>query len=262
MNAMKVKNDPKSTIYGPVYSWRFGNSLGVDLLLHESVCSFRCPYCQLGRIARKTNERSLYVPTRKVIADLEAHRWKDADVITFSGNGEPTLATNLGEAIQAVQDLTKKPIVVLTNGALLSDPAVRKELAKAEHVSCKLDAPTDELLYALNRPAGGLTLDKLVSGIEAFALEFKGEFSLQTMVMPGNAKLAEDFVPILKRLAPSEVHLNVPSRPFPESWRPEFRGDHSAFGASRAFRLVTRDEVEAFGRKIEEKTGLSVRIPD
>ncbi len=262
MNATKVRNNPRSTIYGPVYSWRFGNSLGVDLLLHESVCSFRCPYCQLGKISRTTNERSLFVPTKKVIADLEAHGWQDADVITFSGNGEPTLALNLGEAIQAVKDLTKKPIVVLTNGSLMPDPAVRKELAKAEHVSCKLDAPTDELLFALNRPAGDLTLDNLLSGIETFASEFKGEFSLQTMVMPGNAKLADAFVPILKRIAPSEVHLNLPSRPFPDSWRPEFRGDHSKFGETRAFRLVDREEVEAFGRKIEEKTGLSVRIPD
>jgi wyosine [tRNA(Phe)-imidazoG37] synthetase (radical SAM superfamily) len=262
MNATKVKNDPKSAIYGPVYSWRFGNSLGVDLLLHNSICSFRCPYCQLGKIGRTTTERALYVKTDKVIADLKAHGWEDADVITFSGNGEPTLALNLGEAIKAVQKLTKKPVVVLTNGALLSDPKVRKALMTAEHVSCKLDAPTDDLLFALNRPTGELTLEGLVSGIETFSAEFKGELSVQTMLMPGNATHVDDFASLLARVAPSELHVNLPSRPFPDSWEPQFRGDHPTFGSARAFRLLSRDEVTAFGEKIEAKTGLSVRTPE
>ena len=52
-----------STVYGPVDSWRVGRSPGVDLLCVDSVCSFRCVYCQLGRINMHTAERRVYVPT-------------------------------------------------------------------------------------------------------------------------------------------------------------------------------------------------------
>ena len=40
----------ESTIYGPVDSWRFGKSLGVDLIVQTSICSYNCVYCQLGSI--------------------------------------------------------------------------------------------------------------------------------------------------------------------------------------------------------------------
>jgi len=90
-----------STVYGPVDSWRVGRSLGVDLLCDTSVCSFRCVYCQLGAINLHTSERRVYVKTERVLADLEASRWREADVITLSGSGEPTLAANLGEVIRA-----------------------------------------------------------------------------------------------------------------------------------------------------------------
>ena len=70
MSGESVYNPPDSTVYGPVYSWRFGNSLGIDLLLSNSICSFRCPYCQLGRINVPTVDRRVYVPTDKVLADL------------------------------------------------------------------------------------------------------------------------------------------------------------------------------------------------
>lgn len=261
MNATKVRNDPDSTVYGPVYSWRFGSSIGIDLILRGSVCSFRCPYCQLGKIARPTESRELFVTTDKVIADLERHGWQDADVITFSGNGEPTLASNLGEAIRRVREITGKPAVVLTNGSLLHDPQVRRELAEADHVSCKLDAPNDELLFALNRPVGDMTVADLVNGIDAFRKEFDGELSIQTMLLPANVKKANEFVPLLGRIQPDEIHVNLPSRAFPEEWRPELRGDHATFGASRAFRLVSADQVEAFGETLRSKVGVEVRVP-
>ncbi len=261
MNATAIANTPDSTVYGPVYSWRFGNSLGVDLLFDNSICSFRCPYCQLGKINMLTTERQLYVTTDRVIADLKKADWRDADVITFSGNGEPTLALNLGEAIKAVKKLTGKKIVVLSNGSLLSDPSVRKELMAADHVSCKLDAPTDDLMLVLNRPASELNVAKLMEGLATFREEFKGKFSVQTMLLPANSKKSADFIPLLKRIHPDEVHLNLPSRPFPEYWRPELRGEHKSFSSDRAFRLVPLEEVQLFKSQIEKATKLNVRIP-
>src|SRR5919205_4089394 len=104
-----------STVYGPVDSWRVGRSLGVDLLCVNSVCSFRCVYCQLGRINVHTGERRVYVPTEKVLADLRASAWREADIITLSGSGEPTLAANMGEVISEIKGRTHRPVLVLTN---------------------------------------------------------------------------------------------------------------------------------------------------
>src|SRR5690606_8207277 len=74
-----------SSVYGPVKSWRLGSSLGIDLLLETSTCSFNCVYCQLGDIQLKTAERKIYVPTEKVEKDLRLSDWEQADIITLSG---------------------------------------------------------------------------------------------------------------------------------------------------------------------------------
>lgn len=261
MSGESVYNPPDSTVYGPVFSWRFGNSLGIDLLLTNSICSFRCPYCQLGRINVPTVDRRVWVPTDRVIADLRKVGWRDCDVITISGNGEPTLASNLGEVIKAVRALTKKPIVVLTNGSMLNIPAVRKDLSLADHVSCKLDAASDELLSTLNRPINELTVDGLVDSIIAFRSEFKGALSLQTMLLPANATKSAEFIPLYKSIKPDEIHLNLPSRAFPDLWRPELRGDHKAFSNERAFRMLQPAEVAKFKKDVEKGTKVKVRIP-
>src|SRR5215218_7520939 len=137
----ELKTEP-STVYGPVASWRVGRSLGVDVLCVNSVCSFRCVYCQLGRINVHTAERRVYVPTERVLEDLRAADWRGADVITLSGSGEPTLAANLGEVIRGIKRLTGKPVLVLTNSAHLWDAHVRRELSRADSVFCKLDGRT------------------------------------------------------------------------------------------------------------------------
>ncbi|HMS11341.1 MAG TPA: radical SAM protein, partial [Pyrinomonadaceae bacterium] len=114
-----------NSIYGPVDSWRLGRSLGVDVLCVDSICSFECVYCQLGKINRVTTDRGVFVPTEKIIRDLQMADWRSADVITFSGSGEPTLAANLGEIITAIRELTGEPIAILTNSTLLGDANVR-----------------------------------------------------------------------------------------------------------------------------------------
>ena len=114
----------ESSVYGPVHSWRVGASLGIDLLLTTSTCSFNCIYCQLGDIQLKTAERRIYVPTDRLERDLRQSAWEQADIVTFSGSGEPTLALNLAEAIHLVKEYTNKPVMVLTNATLLHDAAV------------------------------------------------------------------------------------------------------------------------------------------
>ncbi|MFN8615339.1 MAG: radical SAM protein [Vampirovibrionales bacterium] len=135
---------PVSSVYGPVKSWRVGASLGIDLLLETSTCSFNCVYCQLGNIQLKTAERRIYVSTAQVEKDFKHSAWVEADIVTFSGSGEPTLALNLAEVIHLIKEYSGKPVMVLTNGTLLHDPAVRADLYQADVVAVKLDAATED----------------------------------------------------------------------------------------------------------------------
>lgn len=83
-------------IYGPVPSWRLGKSLGIDLVsTRGKTCSFDCVYCQLGRTIHSLDEPKELVPISRLVSELEQVRGVLADYATFSGVGEPTLASNL-----------------------------------------------------------------------------------------------------------------------------------------------------------------------
>lgn len=249
----------ESTVYGPVQSWRVGQSLGVDLLAVNSICSFRCLYCQLGKINEHILERQVFVPTEQVMADLRASQWQAADVITFSGSGEPTLALNLGEAIRAIQAFTRKPIVVLTNSTLLCDPAVRADLRAANKVFCKLDAATDRTFKMINRPVAGLTVRGIVEGIKALREEYHGHLAIQTMLLPINRNEVEQLAILLKEIQPNEVQLNSPARPVPREWQLEARGNRSAAetDAIRLKQLGTEDLADIAAR-LRELTKLPI----
>lgn len=250
-----------STVYGPVISWRYGRSLGIDPIVEMSTCSFSCVYCQLGQIQRVTTERRVYVPTADVEADLAGVNWDEVDIVTISGSGEPTLATNLAEIIAAIKRAAEKPVLVLTNATLLHLPEVRRAVAAADIMECKLDAPTDELLRRINRPAPGVTVGRIVEGIRALRGEFGGKVTLQVMLMPGNIKEVEQWVPLIEATRPAEVHLNTPRRPFPMEWYRESRGDHESkfyAGEKRTLRVVTREEAEAAEALLRERTGVAV----
>lgn len=208
-----------------------------------------------------TSERNVWVHTDRVIAAMRSVDWRQADAMTFSGNGEPTLARNLGETIRAVKRLADKPVVVLTNGSLLDDATVREELLEADHVSCKLDAPTDQLMVSINRPVRNVSLQGLVGGIRKLRRQFDGTLSIQTMLLPATAGLASLFVPLLRRIEPDEIHVNLPSRSSPQSWSASLRGEHASFSSDRAFRVLDHARVMAFKNDIEAGTGIRVRVP-
>ncbi|MFN2441988.1 MAG: radical SAM protein [Thermoanaerobaculia bacterium] len=250
-----------SSVYGPVHSWRWGASLGIDLLLSPSCCSFRCVYCQLGEIEDPTCERSLRVPTARVIRDLEASEWARADVITFSGSGEPTLAANLGEAISEVKRRTSKRVVVLTNAMHLGDPQVRAELALADEVCCKLDAIDDVRLARINRPVRETSVESIIEGIVSLRASWRGKLSLQIMLLPGTGSSPLAFAPAIAHIAPDCVQLNVPSRPVPLRHTLETRGTHNAFGAERAWRILDFDEVESARAELQFVTGIEILAP-
>lgn len=249
-------NQP-SSVYGPVNSWRVGRSLGVDLLAVNSVCSFRCVYCQLGRINVHTAGRKIFVPTSKVLADLRASAWAVADIITLSGSGEPTLAANMGEVVREIKKLTGKPVLVLTNSAHLLDASVRRELCEADRVFCKLDAADERTLARVNRPVAGVTLRSVVEGIRLLREEYAGRLGVQLMLLPPCGGRAPEFARLLRTLRPDEVQLNAPRRERPRAWTIEARGGHAA-GEGARLKTVSTEEAAEFEEELRRLTGLKI----
>jgi len=203
-----------SIIYGPVPSWRLGRSLGIDLLsTRGKTCSFDCVYCQLGRTIHSLDEPKEFVPISRLVSELEQVKDVQADYATFSGVGEPTLASNLGEAIEVVKSNLGLPVAVLTNSSLMPREDVRQGLAKADVIVAKLDAPTEELFHTINRPVIDSSLTEVLEGMRRFRLEFRGKLAVQMMFIEANKECAEDMARIAELILPNEVQLNTPLRP-------------------------------------------------
>jgi wyosine [tRNA(Phe)-imidazoG37] synthetase (radical SAM superfamily) len=205
-----------SIVYGPVPSWRLGRSLGVDVTPGDvKTCTFDCIYCQLGRTGRPLAERAQFVSLEAMAAELEAARGVGADYVTFSGMGEPTLASNLGDAIRLAREVLGLPVAVLTNSSLMTRKDVREDLACADVVVAKLDASNQQLFKRINRPVADLSLQDIVQAISLFKAEYEGKLALQMMFVAANKGLAADMAAIARWLAPDEVQINTPLRPSP-----------------------------------------------
>ncbi|MDQ3820296.1 MAG: radical SAM protein [Acidobacteriota bacterium] len=251
--------ESSKTVYGPVRSWRAGISLGIDLLAVNSVCSFRCLYCQLGKINVHTSERRIYVQTERIMTDLIRSSWHVADVITLSGSGEPTLAANMGAVIRQSKTITGKPVLVLTNGTTLNDRSVRLELCEADKVSCKLDATDEETFRRINRPLDGITLQSVIKGIKALRKEFTGELAVQLMLTPMSVKQVEQFARVLNEIEPDEVQLNLPTRPIPREWLMDARGNNDTLLVPAAhFKTVTMEKAASFEAALRYLTGFKI----
>ncbi|MFV0387860.1 MAG: radical SAM protein [Pyrinomonadaceae bacterium] len=249
-----------SSIYGPVNSWRLGVSLGVDVILIDSICSFECIYCQLGKINRVETNREVFVKTSKIISDLEKFDWQNADVITFSGSGEPTLALNLGEAIDAIKEKTGKEIIVLTNSTLLFEKEVRDEISKANRIFCKLDGWNSNVIHRIDRPTNGITFDKIISGIAQLRKEFTGILAIQTMVMrKWNDDETKRFAEIINRISPDEVQLNIPTRPIPTEYAIETRGNLKSFtGKYHKLKTIDDEALEEVATRLAALTNAEI----
>jgi len=201
-------------IYGPVPSWRLGSSLGIDLLTQEEkICNFDCVYCQLGPTKGYTVERKAYVAIEEVIKELEILPKTRIDYLTFSGRGEPTLASNLGEAIKEVRSIREEPIAVLTNATLMDRDDVRKDLISADFVVAKLDACSQESLREINRPAKGIESSGILKGIKEFKKGFRGKLALQIMFIDINRDYVDNFIYLADCIQPDEIQVNTPLRP-------------------------------------------------
>ena len=174
-------------IYGPVPSWRLGNSLGVDLIEvpegYDKVCSFNCVYCQLGHKVLKTNSPKKITITEEDFKRLRIKiRKTNPDYITFSGEGEPTLNLNLGYAAKRIREMTKVPIAVLTNAFFINLPEVRDGLNACDLVIAKIDAPHQNLFKKINQPYEGISLADIVQNLKLI----KTKLAIQTLLFSYN----------------------------------------------------------------------------
>ncbi|NWF77947.1 MAG: radical SAM protein [Chloroflexi bacterium] len=203
-----------SIVYGPVPSWRLGRSLGIDLLSTKGkTCSFDCVYCQLGRTVNPLTERKQFVSLSELTAELERVKGVPADYATFSGVGEPTLASNLDGAIALVKSVLRLPVAVLTNSSLMTRKDVRRDLGLADVVVVKLDAPNEELFRQINRPIAKCTLGEIIQAIRLFRGKHQGKLVLQMMFIKANWSYAQELSRIAEELSPDEVQINTPLRP-------------------------------------------------
>ena len=201
------------SIYGPVPSWRFGCSLGIDPICRkQKVCSFDCVYCQLGRTKVRTTRREEYVSPEKVESELAEADKSTSDVITFSGMGEPTLNSRLDNMIISAKKY-RLPVIVLTNSSLLHLPEVRGALSTADVISAKLDASDERTFQEINRPVEEITFESILEGLVSFRKEFSGKLALQMMFIEANKKSAAAMARLTLEIGADEVQLDTPLRP-------------------------------------------------
>ncbi|MBN1675480.1 MAG: radical SAM protein [Kiritimatiellae bacterium] len=202
-------------VFGPVPSRRLGRSLGVDLVPPKT-CSYDCLYCQLGRTTNRTTARAEWVPLETVLSELAAKLDTKPDVITLAGSGEPTLFSRTGELLRRIKQMTKIPVVVLTNGSLFADPAVRESLLPADLVIPSLDAGDEETFLRVNRPDRRVAFDAMVGGLIAFREEYAGKYWLEVFLLRGiNAapRHVKKMARIARKIRPDRIQLNTVTRP-------------------------------------------------
>jgi len=157
-----------------------------------------------------------------VRARLDAARRKGerVDYLAFVPDGEPTLDVNLGTTIALVKELGV-PVAVITNGALLWLPEVRKRLVLADWVSVKVDAAREDLWRKIDRPHPRLAFSRILEGVIAFAEEYRGKLVTESMIVPALNDADEDIAAIaaiVRRLEPAHAYLSTPTRPAAEGW--------------------------------------------
>lgn len=219
-----------SKVYGPVLSWRFGRSLGIDLISGVKTCTFDCIYCQLGRTqirVSKPEDLESHVSASEIIKDLERYLHEldlsYIDVITFSGTGEPTLNPEIGRIAKIIKDVIPRriPLVLLTNSSLLYREDVSNSLLEFDIVCTKLDAGDEKSFKIINRPAQGIpSIKVLIDAIKRFRKEFPGKLMLQTMFLHTDFGFTncqglpfENLLNAIIYIDPDVVQIDTPYRP-------------------------------------------------
>ncbi len=220
-------------IFGPVRSRRLGVSLGINLLpVNRKICNFNCVYCECGW-SGELKSRHDKIPSRKeVFAALDGKlagmkkKGPGPDVITYAGNGEPTLHPEFPEIIEDSIALRNKyfpgaEIAVLSNSTNISDQRIREALLKVDKNILKLDSALDSTIQIHNRPLLKININDIIGNL----VSFNGKLIIQTMFFRGSfdgiymdnttPKEIEAWLKALKKIKPSEVMIYTFSRDTP-----------------------------------------------
>lgn len=181
------------TVFGPVRSRRFGVSLGVNLLPNNGkICSFDCVYCECG-LNKENKPVEPKLPALDEVCSLLEKRllaMKDngelPDVITFAGNGEPTMHPQFNEVMVATKQLRDElapdcEIVVLSNAMHLDKKDVHKGLLLADKAVLKIDTAVHKTMLAMNRPQRRISIIEIIRHIRSFS----GKIVIQTLFCSG-----------------------------------------------------------------------------
>ena len=248
-------------IFGPINSRRLGTSLGVNLLpLHGKLCSFDCLYCECGLNA---DHKSGQLPKAKEVKEaLEAKLIQlkaegvSLDVITFAGNGEPTIHPDFELIIDDTislrdQYFPKAKVSVLSNATQLDKSKVFTALLKVDHAILKLDSAFDETIRIMDRPVSkSYTVRQQVDRMKAF----KGQLIIQTLFTRGqyennffdnttNAEVSA-WIELIREIAPESVMIYAIDRETPVS------------GLDK----ITVKELKAIAKRLKDETGIPVSV--
>lgn len=222
-----------SPIFGPIKSRRLGISLGVNLLPADGkICTFDCIYCECGFNSERRPKRR--IPQRHEVADALEMKLAEMkadgalpDVITFAGNGEPTVHPQFNEIIDDTIALRDRycpdaKVSVLTNATMLSKPNVFDALLKVDNNILKLDTVDTAYIQRVDRPNGRYDVREIIG----YMKKFRGKAVIQTMFLKGEVdgvdvnNTGEEYVApwieAVKEIAPREVMIYTIDRETPQ----------------------------------------------
>ncbi len=222
-----------NTLFGPVPSRRLGISLGIDLVPMKT-CTLNCIYCECGESTHLTLERREYVPFATVKQELSIYFANNPppDYITFSGSGEPTLNSRIGDVLHFIKNhIHDIPVALLTNGTLFSQKQVREDIKAATVIIPSLDAATEKVFRKINRPSPHLKVDTIIQGLIQLRKEYRGKIWLEIFIVPGMNDTEQELTALkqaIDKIKPDQVQINTLDRP----------------GSVPTLRAATRQELE------------------
>ena len=210
-------------LFGPVVSRRLGISLGVDVVAYK-YCSLNCVYCEVSKTTHLTLKRKSFFDMEEILRELDDFLAAKPilDYITFSGAGEPTLNSDLGEIINYIKShYPQYKLALITNSTLLTDPQLLSEILPCDLIMPSLDAVSDEVFELVNRPIDKLLAQDLIQGLIELRKAYKGKIWLEIFIVPSlNDHLEE--IELLKeaieQIKPDIVQINTLDRPGAEEW--------------------------------------------
>jgi wyosine [tRNA(Phe)-imidazoG37] synthetase (radical SAM superfamily) len=223
----------KDIVFGPVKSRRLGVSLGINLLPGNlKICNFNCIYCECGWTGECPDKTGM-MPDRKSVKEALEKKLQEMvtgdikpDVITFAGNGEPTLHPDFIKIIDDSIELRNSyfpyaRIAVLSNSTTISDSHIREALNKIEMNILKLDSVNNATVSVHNQPLGKYIVGDVIENLK----KFNGKLIIQTLFLRGsyNGKQVDNTTPdeingwldALKKIRPEIVMIYTISRDTP-----------------------------------------------